>query len=44
VTPFPFVPCERPETGTVRVLDGSPLAIDTAWVDLPDAERPYPED
>lgn len=40
---FPFELCDRPEPGDVQLQVGSSLACDTAWVELPDETRPYPE-
>ncbi|MEK1929985.1 MAG: hypothetical protein AAAC47_09405 [Pararhizobium sp.] len=40
---FPFEPCDRPEPSAVDLQVGSSLAGDTAWVELPDETRPYPE-
>jgi len=40
---YPYEPCDRPDSGTVSLQVGSSLAVDTAWVELPDDTRPYPE-
>ncbi len=40
---FAYEPCDRPETNTVQLQIGTSLAYDTAWVELPDETRPYPE-
>lgn len=40
---FPYEPCGRPETNAVQLQVGTSLAYDTAWVELPDETRPYPE-
>jgi hypothetical protein len=40
---FPYEPCDRPEADAVQLRVGTSLAYDTAWVELPDETRPYPE-
>ncbi|KQV83472.1 hypothetical protein [Rhizobium sp. Root1220] len=40
---LPYEPCGRPESSAVDLQVGSSLARDTAWVELPDDTRPYPE-
>jgi hypothetical protein len=40
---FRYEPCDRPESDTVQLQVGTSLAYDTAWVELPDDTRPYPE-
>ncbi|WP_156408787.1 hypothetical protein [Rhizobium sp. Root708] len=40
---FPYESCHRPDSSTVDLQVGSSLAGDTAWVELPDDTRPYPE-
>lgn len=39
---YPYEPCGRPGTSAVTLQIGSPLAVDTASVELPDDTRPYP--
>jgi len=40
---LPYEPCDRPDSSAVDLQVGSSLACDTAWVELPDDTRPYPE-
>lgn len=40
---YPYEPCDRPDSTAVTLQSGSALAVDTAWVELPDDTRPYPE-
>jgi hypothetical protein len=40
---YPYEPCDRPLSHAITLQVGSLLAVDTAWVELPDDTRPYPD-